>query len=409
MEVGQGLGRLVQLLLGLVQLLLLGPDVGVQGGGAQGEDGLPGGHVGIVAQVADGGDGAVGLALDGAALVILGLAILIGVNFAAVRGGEHGGGVHPGGQSAGVVKGDDRLEVDGPLGGDVAHLMNFVHIAIEVAHHSGDRHGDGLALFDAVFIGIAEIQGQLQLLVVDDGGHGGALGHVLVGLKILHVHQLAGEGGPDGEVGHVLLQVGHVLLQIGEGLAGVVHLVLGGLAVDGVEGLARRHRVAASHQHLLHGAALGQGDGRRLLGLGGAAAGHGALDAADGGGLGVNFPQVAAAGIQKAVQGKAAAQTYRCGHGQGDQPLGHFLLLRPLLFQRGLALGRSRSGSRGLGLDGGHLCHSKYPPSTVLRIQSVQGGVVVSFAGAVLVPSFIIFALRCPAQLQSDYKSLRYS
>ena len=38
MEVGQGLDRLVQLLLGLVQLLLLGPDIGVQGGGAQGED-----------------------------------------------------------------------------------------------------------------------------------------------------------------------------------------------------------------------------------------------------------------------------------------------------------------------------------------------------------------------------------
>lgn len=104
-----------------------------------------------------GGDGAVGLALDGAALVILGLAILIGVNFAAVRGGEHGGGVHPGGQSAGVVKGDDRLEVDGPLGGDIAHLVDLVHIAVKVAHDSGDGHGDGLALFDAVFIGIAEV------------------------------------------------------------------------------------------------------------------------------------------------------------------------------------------------------------------------------------------------------------
>ena len=409
MEVGQGLGRLVQLLLGLVQLLLLGPDIGVQGGGAQGEDGLPGRHVGIVAQIADGGDGAVGLALDGAALVILGLAVLIGVDLAAVGGGEHGGGIHPGGQGAGVIKGDDRLEVDGPLGGDVAHLVDVVHIAAEVAHHSGDGHGDGLALFDVVLIGVAEVQRQLQLFVVDDGGHRGALGHVLVGLKILHVHQLAGEGGPDGEVGHVLLQVGHVLLQIGEGLAGVVHLVLGGLAVDGVEGLPRRHRVAPGHQHLLHRAALGQGDGRRLLGLGGAAAGHGALDAADGGGLGVNFPQVAAAGIQKAVQGKAAAQTYRCGHGQGDQPLGHFLLLRPLLFQRGLALGRSRSGSRGLGLDGGHLCHSKYPPSTVLHICNRRAVWSFPLRGRCSSPSFIIFVLSRPEQLQSDYKSLRYS
>ena len=89
-----------------------------------------------------------------------------------------------------------------------------------------------------------------------------------------------------------------LVLWMGFGMAPKVTLValttFFPLAVSLLEGYASTDKAAAGHQHLLHGAALGQGDGRRLLGLGGAAAGHLALDGAEEGWLGEDLPLLAA-------------------------------------------------------------------------------------------------------------------
>lgn len=69
----------------------------------------------------------------------------------------------PCGEGPGIVKDDDRLEVNGSLGGDVADLVDLFHRSGEVGHHRGDGDIDRLAGADLPLVGIAEVQGELQL------------------------------------------------------------------------------------------------------------------------------------------------------------------------------------------------------------------------------------------------------
>ena len=172
--------------------------------------------------------------------------------------------------------------MDGPLRGDEADLVDLLHLAGVGLHHRGDGHLDALAHRDVLLVGVAEVEGQLQLLVVDQGGHLGALGHILVGLEFLHILELAGEGGPDGEVVGLLQQSFHLVVQ-------VVQLVLGLLAADGVQGLAGGDLVPRCHKDLLHHAPGGEGDGGGLLGRGVAASADLALDGAEGDGRGLDL------------------------------------------------------------------------------------------------------------------------
>ena len=242
------------------------------------------------------------------------------------------------------MEGDDRLKVDRPLGGDEADLVDFLHSAGVGAHDGGDGHLDGLAGADLIFIGVAEVQGELQLLVVDQGGHRGLLGHLLVGLELLHVDELAGEGGPDGEVVGVLQQGGHLLIQVVHLGLGLGHLVLGLLAEDGVQGLARGDRVAGGDKDLLHRAAGGEGDGGGFLGLGVAAAGNLALDGAVLDGLGLDLAAGAVLLGQKAVEQKAARRQSHHNRA-GNNRLAHLALVE-------LRLGPARRRGRGRGWSG---------------------------------------------------------
>ena len=264
-EVAQGLLGLHQALGGVVDLLLLGPDVGVDGVGAHDQQGVPGVDVGVAQQVL-GDQGAAGLSGDLPHLIVLGGAVGVGVDGSAVGGGEGGGGGHVGGEGVGVVKDHHHFKIDRALGGDVADLVDLLHRAGEGGHHGGDGDGGALAHRDVVFVGVAEVQGELEPLVVGQGADGLALADLLVGLELGDLHQLPGEGGPDRQVVGLFHQVGHVLLQVIHLLLGGGHGILGLLAADGVERLAHGDSVAGGHQDLLHGAALGQGNGGRLLG-----------------------------------------------------------------------------------------------------------------------------------------------
>ena len=106
-------------------------------------------------------------------------------------------------------------------------------------------------------MGIAEVQGQLQLFVIDQGSHSLSLGDVLVRVEVLHAEQLAGEGGTDGEVIGVLQQGLHILVQAVQLLLSGGDLVLGALAVNGVEGLSSGDGVSGGHKDLTHGASGG--------------------------------------------------------------------------------------------------------------------------------------------------------
>ena len=233
--------------------------------------------------------------------------------------------------------------MDGALGGDVADLVDLLHGAGEGAHHRGDGDGDGLALLDVVFIGVAEVEGQLQLLVVDQGGHGGVAGDLLVGGEFLHVGELAGEGSPDGEVGGLLRQVLHVLLQGFHLLTGGGHLFLGSLTINGVQGLTGGDHVAGGDKDLLNGAAGGQGDGRRLLGLGVALTGGGAGDGAEVGHSGLHL------GIHRVFVGEKAHQEEQThcrqkhDYTQDDKVFGR---AHPALFHGGLGRVLGRGGLR---------------------------------------------------------------
>ena len=170
--------------------------------------------------------------------------------------------------------------------------MDLIHPAGEGAHHGGDRDLNRLPLIDAVLIGIAEVEGEFELFVVDQGGYRGARGDLLLGLKGLHLSELAREGGAEGEVGGLLLEVGHILLQGVHPLLGVGYLVLSRLAEDAVQGLAGGDSLAGIDKDFLDRAALGQGDSRRLLGLGRTAARYPALQGANLSGLGQNFSRL---------------------------------------------------------------------------------------------------------------------
>ena len=268
--------------------------------------------------------------------------------------------------------------MDGPFRGYVADLVDLLHCSGEGAHHRGDGHVHALAHRDLVLIGVAEVEGQLQLLVVDQGGHHGALGHVLVDLELLHVLELTRKGGPDRQVGGILLEVRQVLVEVLHLLLGGLHRVLSGLAEDGVEGLARRDGLAGSDEHLLHGAAGVEGDGGGLLGLGGAAAGHLALDGAEEGGLGEDLPLLAAGAEQESVECKAAGRQQGEHNGQNDQVFDHLFL-----FPAAVGLDRrprSRLCGCGRGLGGlrcGDLWHFKFllrflPGRHKVRCEPVQ-------------------------------------
>ena len=193
-------------------------------------------------------------------------------------------------------------------------------------------------------MGIAEVQGQLQLFVIDQGSHSLSLGDVLVRVEVLHAEQLAGEGGTDGEVIGVLQQGLHILVQAVQLLLSGGDLVLGALAVNGVEGLSSGDGVSGGHKDLTHGASGGQGDRGVLLCFGVAAAGGLALDRAV---VGHHSLHLCPGGVvlgQKAVQ-EVAAHRQRGGGDGCDGDAAH------LLFAGGL-LGLSRGGRRGCGVAG---------------------------------------------------------
>ena len=214
---------------------------------------------------------------------------------------DGGRGVHPLGEGAGVIEGNDDLKLDRPFGGDVTDLVDLLHGAGKVLHHRSEAHRDALAHGNAVFIGIAEIEGELQLLVVDQGGHFGAAAHRLVDAEILYVDQLTGKGRFYGQVGGLLLELGQLLIQGIYLFLGVGHGFFSGLAVNGVEGLSGSDHVARRYKEFPHRAALAEGDGRRLLGFGVAAAADGTLDGADLGGHGVNFSLLHRCGTQEKI------------------------------------------------------------------------------------------------------------
>ena len=89
-------------------------------------------------QVSLGHQGAGGLGDDLAGLIVFCFPVLIGIDGGAVRGGEGGGGLHARGEGPGVVKDDDRLEVNGSLGGYVVDLVDGFHRSGEVGHYRGD-------------------------------------------------------------------------------------------------------------------------------------------------------------------------------------------------------------------------------------------------------------------------------
>lgn len=62
------------------------------------------------------------------------------------------------------------------------------------------------------------------------------------------------------------------------------------------------------------------------LALGGAAAGHLALDGAEEGGLGEDLPLLAAGAEQESVEGKAAGRQQGEHNGQNDQVFDHLFL-----------------------------------------------------------------------------------
>ena len=231
--------------------------------------------------------------------------------------------------------------MDGALGGDEADLVDLLHRAGVGLHHRGHRHLHALAHIDLVFIGVAEIEGELQLLVVDQGGDLLSGGHVLVGLELLHVLELAGKGGPDGEVVGLLQQVLHLRIQ-------VVQLILGLLAADGVQGLTGSNRIARVHKHLFHRTAGGEGNGGGLLGHGVAAAGDLALDGAEGHRGGLNLAVYLLLFVQKPIEEHTAHGQSR-HHDQGNYHVSclsgvallggeFFLWSRGLLARAGLLL-----------------------------------------------------------------------
>ena len=158
--------------------------------------------------------------------------------------------------------------MDGSFRGYVADLVDLLHPSLKGAHNSGDGHLDRLAGVDLFLIGVAEVKGQLQLLIVHQSSHWGGLTHLVVDMELLDLLKLPGEGGPHRQVGGLFLQVGHILQQIIQFLLGVRHSILGCLTVNGVQGIAGHDSLAASDKDLLHRTALGQGNGSRFLGLG---------------------------------------------------------------------------------------------------------------------------------------------
>jgi len=163
------------------------------------------------------------------------------------------------------------------------------------------------------------------------------------------------------------VEVGHILLQVGDLLLCSRHLVLGGLTADGVKGLPFRDGVACGDKDLLHGAALGQGDGGGILGLGVAAALDHALDGGDLGGLGLNLAVHGFLCRKKAVQEKAA-------HRQDDQGDDGVPYLFPLLF---FLVGRAAGTGGGSRRSGGfrdrrvllcHFCHVWIPPKFPVNV-----------------------------------------
>ena len=235
--------------------------------------------------------------------------------------------------------------MDGPLGGDKAHLVDLLHGAVPLAHDGGDGDLGGLAHVDLILVGIAVVEGQPQLGVVDQLGDGGSLAHRVPHLNIGHLPQVAGVGGGDVELGHLLVDGLQLLLAVVHGLLSIGHRVTGDGVVHAVELLPGGDLVALLDKELQNGARAG-GDGGGVLGLGEAVALHRGLDraAVDRGGHGV-------AQRRGVPEYKVPHQdNQRDGHRSGHNDSGNGLAASFVLFLGPLGGGRlhRRGEHRGL-------------------------------------------------------------
>ena len=207
--------------------------------------------------------------------------------------------------------------------------MNLFHPSGKGAHHRRNRDIHRLPHPDVALIGVAEVEGQLQLPVVDQGGHLGPCAQLLIRFKLLDLLELAGKGSPDGEVVHLFLQVGQVFIQIVQLFLGLLQIVSGGLAVDGVQLLAGKNSLAHRDKDLLHRSCGVQGDGRRLLGYSVAIALDHALDGVDAGHVGQRLAGALVLPEDQIPHSKATSPYDSQQHTQGDEAFDQLLLAPP--------------------------------------------------------------------------------
>ena len=169
----------------------------------------------------------------------------------------------------------------GALGGDKAHLVDLLHLAGDGRHDGGDGDLRGLTHLDVALIGVAVVQGEAQLGVVNQGGDGVALVDGVAHLEVGHLPQVARVGGGNAQLRDLVIDGLELLVAVVHRLLGLGHRVAGGGVVHAVELLARGHLVALLDEELQNGARAGR-DGGGVLGFGGAAALHHGLDGAPG-------------------------------------------------------------------------------------------------------------------------------
>ena len=178
----------------------------------------------------------------------------------------------------------------GTLRRDKADLVDLLHRTGAAAHDGGDGDLGSLPHLDAVLIGIAVIEGDAQLGVVDDGGDGVALVHRISRLQVGHLPQVAGMRGLDGQLPDLFIDRLELLLAVVHRLLGSLDGLPGRGVVHAVEGLALGDLVTLLHIELQNGTGTRCNSGR-FVGLGHAAAFHLHLDGPQLNGVGHGFTQ----------------------------------------------------------------------------------------------------------------------
>ena len=155
----------------------------------------------------------------------------------------------------------------GTLRGDKADLVDLLHRSGAGVHDGGNGDLSGLPHLDLVLVGVAVIEGQPQLGVVDNGGDGVALSDGVSHLQAGHLPQVAAVGRLDGELSDLVVHRLQILLGVVHALLGGGDRLPGGSIVHFVEGLTRLHLVALLDIEL-QDLARSRGDAGGIAGLG---------------------------------------------------------------------------------------------------------------------------------------------